>query len=225
MTHQQPGSEENSETEIEIWNTYKCRSHGYGFQHPGHIVEGSALSAISLPPHTYPINNSLAHQIQRGLLSSLQIEGVIYACERHQRFLPNGRRAGFVFGDSAGVGKGRQISGILLDNVVRGRLLHVWISASADLYLDATRDLCDIHCNIQIIHKISTLKSLKNYKIGQTAAVLFITYSELVGKNGGRFKELIHFLCEGKSKELFEGCIIFDECHRAKGVSVINHYL
>lgn len=38
-----------------------------------------------------------------------------------QDILPSGERAGFFIGDGAGVGKGRQISGIILDNFVRGR--------------------------------------------------------------------------------------------------------
>jgi hypothetical protein len=40
-------------------------------------------------------------------------------------FSTNGR-AGFFIGDGAGVGKGRQIAAIILDNVVRGRRKHVW---------------------------------------------------------------------------------------------------
>jgi hypothetical protein len=52
-----------------------------------------------------------------GQLSSLQLESVVYAGQRHQCFLPDGKtRAGFFIGDGAGVGKGRQISGIIYDN-------------------------------------------------------------------------------------------------------------
>ena len=156
-----------------------------------------------------------------------QLEGVQYACQRHQLILPGGTRAGFFLGDGAGVrknehihtrthteshthththihththtpahchtqahthmharahthtqahthththtnvcvhfvcvclcvcvcvqvGKGRQISGIIADNLARGRGQHVWLSTSSDLRLDAQRDLQDlgIHCKV-----------------------------------------------------------------------------
>lgn len=38
--------------------------------------------------------------------------------------------AGFFIGDGAGVGKGRQIAGIILDNHARGRRRAVWLSTS-----------------------------------------------------------------------------------------------
>lgn len=51
---------------------------------------------------------------------------------------------GFFLGDSAGIGKGRQIGGIIYENWLRGRKKHIWLSVSTDLYLDAKRDLNDI---------------------------------------------------------------------------------
>ena len=67
-----------------------------------------------------------------------------FACARHQTILPDGQRAGFFIGDSAGVGKGRQISAVVLENVARGRPRHLWLSTSTDLVLDARRDLGDL---------------------------------------------------------------------------------
>jgi hypothetical protein len=64
-------------------------------------------------------------------------KGVLYAGQHHQLLLGDGRRAGFFIGDGAGVGKGRQIAGVIMDNCARGRLKHVWFSTSTDLYLDA----------------------------------------------------------------------------------------
>lgn len=79
-------------------------------------------SAISLPPSTYPLWDSIPNDVvATGKLSNLQLEGVLYACTKHQEILPNGERAGFFIGDGAGVGKGRQIAGVILDNYVRGR--------------------------------------------------------------------------------------------------------
>jgi P-loop containing NTP hydrolase pore-1 len=47
-------------------------------------------------------------------------------------------------GDSAGVGKGRQLAGLVLENTLKGRSKHVWISIGTDLAYDARRDLDDI---------------------------------------------------------------------------------
>jgi hypothetical protein len=83
--------------------------------------------------------------VSGGLLSNLQLEAVLYACQRHEMLLPGGTtRAGFLLGDGAGVGKGRQIAGIIYENFIRGRRRAVWLSASADLAFDARRDFSDI---------------------------------------------------------------------------------
>lgn len=72
----------------------------------------SQCSAISLPPNDYPLWDSIRDGIvDSGKLSRLQLEGVRYACRKHQEVLPSGQRAGFFIGDGAGVGKGRQIAG------------------------------------------------------------------------------------------------------------------
>ena len=50
-------------------------------------------------------------------------------------------RAGFLVGDGAGVGKGRTIAGIILENYLHGRNKAIWVSISNDLKYDAERDL------------------------------------------------------------------------------------
>jgi len=40
---------------------------------------------------------------------------------RHQISLPNGETSGFLLGDGAGIGKGRQIAGLCFENYIRGR--------------------------------------------------------------------------------------------------------
>ena len=59
-------------------------------------------------------------------LSNLQLEGILYASQKHLTFHKNGERAGFFLGDGTGVGKGRQMAAIILDNLARGRNKHVW---------------------------------------------------------------------------------------------------
>ncbi|CAN0409567.1 unnamed protein product, partial [Discosporangium mesarthrocarpum] len=84
--------------------------------------------------------------VSTGRLSSLQLESVAYASQVHCSRLPDGSRAGFFIGDGAGVGKGRQLAGIILENYLYGRRRHVWISVGNDLALDARRDLDDLGC-------------------------------------------------------------------------------
>ena len=62
---------------------------------------------VSLPQPTYDLAPCV---LQCEKLSSLQLEGVLYACQRHLTLLPDGRRGAFFIGDGAGVGKGRQVS-------------------------------------------------------------------------------------------------------------------
>ena len=48
---------------------------------------------------------------------------------------------GFFLGDGAGVGKGRQIAGIIYEYWLQGLHRHIWLSASNDLQIDAKRDM------------------------------------------------------------------------------------
>lgn len=163
-----------------VFSKYRCTSipTTVGKPHPGDIAEPASLryiirsvvhqhpvtttlpiSAVSLPPSTYPLLDALPPAlVQQGALSRLQLEGVLYACTKHLQLLPTGQRAGFFIADGAGVGKGRQIAAIILDNYARGRRRHVWLSISTDLYLDACRDLGDLGCEgINVINNCQTL--------------------------------------------------------------------
>lgn len=210
---------EINEDQQEVWKTYECRTLDFGCRHPGNIVESSSLSSIELPIVTYPIQDSLSTQIENGSLSNMQLEAIRLACDRHQRMLPDGKRAGFFLADSTGVGKGRQIAGIILDNLVRGRKKHVWFSASKDLYLDAMRDFRDIGCMVELIDSVSSLVS-RSTPVEE--AVVFCTYSELTSqgskkKTSTRMDELIEWLTKGQtSAEAVDGVLVLDECHRAK---------
>ncbi|CAH3176338.1 unnamed protein product [Porites lobata] len=144
----------------------------------------------------------------------------ICGSREHQMVLANGQRAGFFIGDGAGVGKGRQIAGIVLDNFERGRSRHIWFSLSADLRLDAQRDLHDIGCFVKVIDGCQQLDK-ETRVFGLPAdfkeGVVFSTYATLVssvqkGERAVRLQQLIDW-CGG---EQFNGCLIFDECHKAK---------
>jgi Na+-transporting NADH:ubiquinone oxidoreductase subunit NqrF len=79
-----------------------------------------------------------------GKISGPQLESIVYACQSHETFLKNKERHGFFIGDGAGVGKGRIIAGIILENIIQKREKIIWFSASNDLIFDAKRDLDDI---------------------------------------------------------------------------------
>ncbi|XP_019644077.1 PREDICTED: protein FORGETTER 1-like [Branchiostoma belcheri] len=212
----------------EVFTTYKASvpTIPHAQPHPADIVEAGSLAAMALPATDYPLADTIPDDvITSGKLSSLQLEGVIYACTRHQMVLPNSCRAGFFIGDGAGVGKGRQIAGIILDNFARGRTRHVWFSISTDLKLDAERDLRDIGCYVKVIEGCQQLdRETKVFGLppGFKEGVIFSTYATLVSSvqkgvgastsRQSRLDQLINW-CGGQD---FDGCLIFDECHKAK---------
>ena len=212
----------------EVFSSYCCRSLPITYNcitHPGSIVEAGSLAAQSLPKVHFDLMRSLPENILlSGQLSDLQIEGILFACQRHQLILPDGFRAGFFLGDGTGVGKGRQIAGIILDSLCRGRMKHIWFSISSDLRHDAERDLQDLGCYTKVIDGCQQLDKetkafglVSDYKDG----ILFSTYSTLVSSvqsnkilpqaKTSRLDQLIKWC--GKD---FDGCLIFDECHKAK---------
>eukprot|EP00794_Sanderia_malayensis_P010733 gene10733-11882_t len=211
----------------EIFTSYHATSlpKSYGaVKHPGDIVEAGSLAAQSLPDADYDLLTGIPEEtIREGKLSDLQLEGILFSCQRHQQILPNGNRAGFFIGDGAGVGKGRQIAGIILDNFVRGRCRNIWFSISSDLRVDAERDLRDIGCYLKVIDGCQQLdKETRVFGLPKdfTEGVVFSTYATLVssvskGINSNRHSRLQQLIdwCGGTN---FEGCLIFDECHKAK---------
>lgn len=46
--------------------------------------------------------------------------------QQHEVILQNNQRAGFLIGDGAGVGKGRTVAGIILENNLKGRKKALW---------------------------------------------------------------------------------------------------
>jgi len=76
---------------------YKPAKLSYGKQHPDAVVETASLAAVEPPDVTYELH--LDEQIENGTLSGLQLESIVYACQRHEHCLPDGSRAGFFIGD------------------------------------------------------------------------------------------------------------------------------
>ncbi|XP_036409983.1 protein strawberry notch homolog 2-like isoform X2 [Megalops cyprinoides] len=218
-----PEEEEDADEEeteelghADTYAEYKPSKSTIGIAHPDIVVETNTLSSVPPPDITYTLSIPET-AISGGLLSALQLEAIIYACQQHEVILKNGQRAGFLIGDGAGVGKGRTVAGVILENYLKGRKKALWFSVSNDLKYDAERDLKDIETPNIPVH------ALNKIKYGDTATsegVLFATYSALIGESqaGGqhrtRLKQILDW-CEPN----FDGVIVFDECHKAKNAT------
>lgn len=190
-------------------------------KHPAKLVESAAMSAVSMPElhYTPQLNQSL---IDSGALSDAQLENISYAGQAHEQVLPNGSRKGYFIGDGTGVGKGRQIAGIIMDNFNQGRKKAVWISEKAGLFEDATRDWVDLGGDESKLYNFGKPKVKKNLS-QYTDGILFATYDTLrsggtkddTGKRkGSNVDSIIEWL--GKD---FDGVIVFDETQNLGNLS------
>ena len=132
---------------------------GIGRKHPDPVVENASLSAVKAPK---PPDDALADispdVVKEGKLSNLQLEAVAYANMCFGKNLEDGSRRGFFIGDGAGIGKGRELAGIVAQQWARGVRKHLWISVSNDLKFDAERDLRDLgsgNIPVQLLGKAS----------------------------------------------------------------------
>jgi hypothetical protein len=188
------------------------------------VVETLTLAAMCPPQPTY--KHHLGPAVASGALSSLQLESVVYACQRFAgRRLgddpKNGPRAGFFLGDGAGVGKGRQIAGLAYEHMRTGGTRVIWLSVSADLRHDAARDLDDLGLPQLTLYPArggaGTLPTGNFDAVGIKDGVLFMTYALLISKSqkGTRLEQVVKWLeRDGAGAPL----IVFDECHKAKNL-------
>ena len=223
------------------FTTYTPKFVTFGAPHPDELIESASLGTAELPPITYKLNLKDSPCVVTGAISSAQLESIIYACQiSEKRMKPDSsgqaNRLGFFLGDGAGVGKGRQLAGIInfigdysllftlyfltctgfvYENWLAGHKKHVWLSASADLCLDSRRDLDDI--GAQEIRPIE-LRNLPYGPIKDKTGLLFCTYSSLISKSAklkmSRLDQIVSWL----GGVDFNGCLMFDECHKAKNI-------
>jgi hypothetical protein len=126
-----------------------------------------------------------------------------------------------------GVGKGRQIAGLIMANIARGRRRHVWVSTSSDLCVDAKRDLLDLGCHVDVIAGPQELD--RRTGVGGVAreldkGVMFVTYATL-SRDPRRLAQVVRW-CQsgaragtagrGAASTTFDGLVVFDESHKAK---------
>ncbi len=175
--------------------------------HPARLVESAAMASVPSPVKTY-VPNIPQTLIDSGALSAAQLENIINAGQAHEQTLPTGERRGYFIGDGTGVGKGREIAGIILDNFRRGRTKAVWVSKGFNLLSDAKRDWTGLKQNEDDVI------SLKNIKLQNTITsndgILFTSYDTLRSeiKGQSRLQQIVNWLGED-----FDGVIVFDEAH------------
>jgi hypothetical protein len=127
------------------------------------------------------------------------------------------RRRGFFIGDGTGVGKGREIAGITLDNFQNGRRKAVWISEKRALVNDAKRDWSGLGRDASDVIDHGKMKPGDDIKADK--GILFSSYDTLKsaeqtktvdGKVRG--KERVDQIIDWLGKD-FDGVIAFDESH------------
>ena len=178
--------------------------------HPAKVSESAAMSAIEPPPITYKPNIS-QDIIDKGVVSAVQLEAISYAGQSHSQTLPNGTTRGFFLGDGTGIGKGRTIAGMILDNYNQGRKKSLWVTLNASLVNDAKRDVKALFGSSDLVTQFVGGNKADSV-LSTDEAVMVMSYSALAksfDNANSNFEKIVNWL--GKD---FDGLIVFDEAHK-----------
>jgi hypothetical protein len=185
-------------------------------KHPAKLVEAGAMASVRGPRPTYRPQLPKA-MIEAGHISEPSLEQVVYAGEAHEQMLPGtdrgGRqvRRGYFIGDGTGVGKTRQIAGIVMDNWTRGRRKAVLVSKDKNLQKDARAEFDAIGMGAIPISDLGKVAK-PNAKIEAGDGILFTTYSTIGRATTPGEKSRVQQIAEWLGPD-FDGLIVFDEAH------------
>lgn len=192
-----------------------------GAPHPADLAEPAAMAAVKAP--VIKVKLKLGKAAER--VSAPQQEAIARAAQAFEATNPDGTRRGFFIGDGTGVGKGREISGIITDQLNKGygNGKALWLSIKHDLAKDARRDWEDIGGDGDMIIPHEKVTKGKKELDPSSKGVLFSAYSffasgepssmEKAAKKRDRIGEIKAWL--GKD---FDGVIALDECHDVNNV-------
>ena len=199
--------------------------------HPSPLVESGPMASVAPPAPTYrPVLPVTVAEDAK--VSDAQLETVIYAGEAHSQVLPGSWilgeaphqvvlvaddhpgavrfRKGFFLGDGTGCGKGREIAGVIADNLAQGRQRAVWLSKNDALLEDARRDWTAIGGTAPDITPQSAWKQADAIRMDR--GILYTTYATLRqparGDRPSRLDQIVAWLGAD-----FDGVIVFDEAH------------
>lgn len=208
-----------------------------GPKHPGVIVESKTMATVPMPKITYRPNLP-KELIDNGKISVVQLEAAALAGQANETRLPSGARGWILIGDGTGLGKGREVSAILLDNWRRGRRRLLWLSQNGDLVQDAIRDLSGIGADelMRNVVKDKFGRWATNSKSGirllgsfdgnskiQHEGVIFATYAILRNRTreGATREQQIQDWLIGND-EADGGYMAMDEAHNLKNAVVVG---
>ncbi|MDI6854804.1 MAG: strawberry notch family protein [Deltaproteobacteria bacterium] len=207
------GTEELEDVIYEAYRPQRLKVPG-AKPHPAHLMESAAMAAAVPPAPAYQPHLP-KELVEKGLLSDAQMEAVVYAGQAHQETLPDGSRRGFFIGDGTGLGKGREIGAIFMDNWNQGRRKGIWISDKAALVKAAKRDVGDLGWDQNLIFEWGKVKA--SGKVERSEGIGFLSYDTLKasakGEGGKPGKSRIDQIVEWLGQD-FDGVIAFDESHK-----------
>ena len=208
---------------FEAYEPQKVKVEG-AHSHNTDLVESAALAAVEPPDPTYTPNLP-KEVIKQGLLSLPQLEAVIYAGQAFGQWLVNGVRRGFFLGDGTGVGKGRQISAVIMDSLRNGQKKAVWISVKNPLIEDAKRDFGEITGDVSLIFPQAGAYTPTDVIDPKKTGILFTAYSTIIGNSKDKDhitekaargehlqRDRVLQIANWLGKD-FDGVIAFDEAH------------